>query len=38
MPKIVVDGAPVKVDEGTYRVDVFLDYFERSKKRMSKVT
>ena len=38
MPKILVDGAEVKVDEGTYRVDVFLDYFERLKKRMEKVT
>jgi hypothetical protein len=36
--KIKIDGAPVKLDEGTCRIDVFLDYFERVKKRMESVT
>jgi len=31
--KVKLEGPPVKLDEETYRVDVFLDYFERLKKK-----
>jgi len=38
MPKMIVDGGIVKVDGRTYRVDVFLDVFEKMKKRLSRMS
>jgi len=35
--KVKLEGSPVKLDEGEYRVDVFLDYFDRLKKKAETV-
>jgi len=38
MPKMIVDEGEVKLDGKKYRVDVFLDKFERLMKALEKVT
>jgi len=38
MPKLIVDGGEATVDGREYRVDVFLDKFERLMKTLEKVT
>lgn len=35
--KIIVDGSTVKVDEATWRVDIFIDQFETFKRSLENV-
>lgn len=38
MPRLEIDGIPVEVDGVEYRVDVFLDWWERTLRALENVS